>query len=67
MDACDFIVGNDGGAINMSKALKKPSFTIFSPWIEKRFWSTFEDGKLHSSVHLLDYQPQLVEKKKRNN
>ena len=65
MDACDFIVGNDGGAINMSKALKKPSFTIFSPWIEKRFWSTFEDGKLHSSVHLLDYQPQLIEGRKK--
>ena len=63
MDACDFIVGNDGGAINMSKALNKPSFIIFSPWIEKRFWSTFEDGKLNDSVHLLDYQPKLIEGK----
>ena len=63
MDACDFIIGNDGGAINMSKALNKPSFIIFSPWIEKRFWSTFEDGKLNDSVHLLDYQPKLIEGK----
>ncbi len=59
MDACDFIIGNDGGAINMAKALDKPSFIIFSPWIEKEMWSTFEDGKLHNSVHLKDYQPEL--------
>ena len=59
MDACDFIIGNDGGAINMAKALDKPSFIIFSPWIEKEMWSTFEDGKLHDSVHLKDYQPEL--------
>ena len=63
MDSCDFIIGNDGGAINMAKALSKPSFIIFSPWIEKQMWSTFEDGKLHDSVHLLDYQPHLIEEK----
>lgn len=63
MDSCDFIIGNDGGAINMAKALNKPSFIIFSPWIEKRMWSTFEDGKLHDSVHLLDYMPNLIEGK----
>lgn len=63
MDSCDFIIGNDGGAINMAKALNKPSFIIFSPWIEKRMWSTFEDGILHDSVHLLDYLPNLIEEK----
>jgi len=63
MDACDLIVGNDGGAINIAKALDKPSFIIFSPWIEKEMWSTFEDGKLHDSVHLKDYQPDLFEGK----
>ena len=63
MDSCDLIIGNDGGAINMAKALNKPSFIIFSPWIEKQMWSTFEDGKLHDSVHLLDYQPHLIEEK----
>lgn len=59
MDMCDMIVGNDGGAINMAKALNKPSFTIFSPWIEKRMWSTFEDGKFHNSVHLKDFLPEI--------
>lgn len=59
MSACDFIVGNDGGAINMAKALGKPSFIIFSPHIEKKIWATFEDGKDHVSVHLNDFQPKI--------
>src|SRR5690606_28815072 len=36
MSYCKVIIGNDGGAINIAKALNKPSFTIFSPWIEKK-------------------------------
>lgn len=59
MDACDFIIGNDGGAINMAKALNKPSFTIFSPTIDKLGWNSFEDGNRHISVHLKDYFPNL--------
>lgn len=55
---CDLIIGNDGGAINMSKALGKKSFTIFSPWIDKNVWATFEDGINHTSVHLKDYFPE---------
>jgi ADP-heptose:LPS heptosyltransferase len=55
---CDLIVGNDGGAINMSKAVGKKSFIIFSPWIEKKDWATFEDGVHHTSVHLKDYFPE---------
>ena len=55
---CDLIVGNDGGAINMSKALGKKSFIIFSPWIDKSVWATFEDGTNHVSVHLKDYFPE---------
>jgi len=57
---CDLIVGNDGGAINMSKALGKKSFIIFSPWIDKNVWSTFEDGINHTSVHLKDYFPEKL-------
>lgn len=63
MNQCDFIIGNDGGAINMAKALNKPSFTIFSPWIEKKIWATFEDGVLNQSVHLNDFKPQLLSDK----
>lgn len=60
---CDLIIGNDGGAINMAKALEKPSFIIFSPWIEKKIWATFEDGIHHLSVHLKNYRPELFEGK----
>lgn len=63
MNNCDLIIGNDGGAINIAKALNKPSFIIFSPWIEKKIWATFEDGKNHISVHLNDYNPELIENK----
>lgn len=56
---CDSIIGNEGGAINMGKALDVPSFTIFSPWINKSSWNVGEDGKKHISVHLIDYKPEL--------
>ncbi len=61
MDRCDFIFGNDGGAINIAKSLKKPSFIIFSPWIEKKIWATFEDGINHDSTHLNDFLPEIFE------
>ncbi len=63
MDQCEYIIGNDGGAINMAKALNKPSFIIFSPWIEKKVWATFEDELYHKSVHLKDSLPQLFNNK----
>lgn len=63
VNQCDLIIGNDGGAINMAKALEKPSFIIFSPWIEKKIWATFEDGIHHLSVHLKDYHEDLFEGK----
>jgi len=59
VDQCDYIIGNDGGAINMAKALNKPSYIIFSPWIKKNVWATFEDNTYHKSVHLKDYNPSL--------
>jgi heptosyltransferase-2 len=58
MNACDLIIGNDGGAINIAKALNKPSFIIFSPWIDKKGWATFEDGVKHVSVHLKDFKSE---------
>lgn len=63
MNQCDAIIGNDGGAINMAKALNKPTFIIFSPWIDKKGWATFEDGKNHISVHLSEYKPELFDGK----
>lgn len=56
---CDGLIGNEGGAINMAKALYIPTFTIFSPWIKKEAWNIFDDGKKHVSVHLRDYNPDI--------
>lgn len=57
------IIGNDGGAINMAKALNKPSFIVFSPWIKQQMWATFEDDNFHKSVHLQQYRPDLFKEK----
>lgn len=56
---CTTIIGNEGGAINMGKALDVPSFSIFSPWINKQSWNAGEDGEKHISVHLKDLKPDL--------
>lgn len=61
---CTAMIGNEGGAINMAKALNIPTFTIFSPWIQKDAWNMFEDGKQHVSIHLKDVKPELYEDKK---
>lgn len=61
MNNCDMIIGNDGGAINIAKALGKPCYIIFSPWIDKKGWATFEDGINNVSVHLGDFKPELIE------
>ncbi len=60
---CDGLIGNEGGAVNMAKALQKPTFTIFSPWIIKEDWNMFEDGILHDSIHLIDIKPELYGQK----
>jgi ADP-heptose:LPS heptosyltransferase len=56
---CDALIGNEGGAVNMAKAIGKPTFTIFSTWIKKEAWNSFEDGKDTVSVHLKDFRPEL--------
>ena len=65
MTYCKMLIGNDGGAVNMAKALEKPTFTIFSPWIQKESWSIFEDGIFHKAVHLNDFSPEIFKDKNR--
>lgn len=62
LSQCTTLIGNEGGAINMAKALDIPTFSIYSPWIVKGAWNAGEDGKKHISVHLQDYAPELYEK-----
>lgn len=56
---CNALIGNEGGAVNMAKALYIPTFTIFSTWIKKEAWNSFEDGTSTISVHLKDFKPEL--------
>lgn len=62
LSLCDALVGNEGGAVNMAKALNIPTFAIFSPWIKTEAWGLFEDEN-HINVHLKDYKPELFEAK----
>ena len=59
---CNALVGNEGGAVNMAKAMEIPTFTIFSPWIDKKTWSIFEN-EYNVSVHLKDYKPEFYSEK----
>lgn len=64
---CDAIIGNEGGAINMAKAIDIPTFAIFCPWIKKEAWNIFDDDNTHVSVHLydyIDYHPEFSKKER---
>ncbi len=59
MHNCDALVSNEGGSVHIAKAIGKPTFTIFSPYVNKDHWASFEDGSFHQSVHLLEMKPDL--------
>lgn len=54
---CDALVGNEGGAVNMAKAIEIPTFSIFSPQIEKKVWAVYQD-ELNIAVHIDDFSPE---------
>lgn len=56
---CDALIGNEGGAVNIAKALQIPSYSIFSPQIKKENWSIYEDGIWNVSMHLNDFSRAL--------
>jgi heptosyltransferase-2 len=53
---CKALIGNEGGATNMAKALSVPTFTLFSPTVQKEDWNIFENGTTNISVHINDYE-----------
>ena len=55
---CDALIGNEGGAVNMAKALNIPTFTVFSPWVNKESWNMLS-GANHEAVHLRDFEPEV--------
>lgn len=59
---CDALIGNEGGAVNMAKALNVPTFSIFCPWILKSAWNSYEASGDNRSIHLADIRPDLYGK-----
>ncbi len=59
---CTALIGNEGGAINMAKAINVPTFAIFSPWILKKAWALYENEQ-NVAIHLSDVQPEIYERK----
>ncbi len=65
MHHCDVLIANEGGSVHIAKALDKATFTIFSPYIIKEFWATFENKSQNKSIHLKDFRPELFKNKSR--
>ena len=54
---CDALIGNEGGANNMAKALNIPTFTVFSPYLNKANWYSKNEPGHNIAIHLSDYIP----------
>lgn len=52
---CKCLVGNEGGATNLSKSLNIPTFTIFAPHIELKGWAWTSNPKMDKFLHLNDF------------
>ncbi len=52
---CNALIGNEGGAVNMAKALNKPTFVIFNPGLNKLNWFGENETATNGAVHLSDY------------
>ncbi len=58
---CNAYIGNEGGCSNISKALAIPNFSIFSPWISKTAWLTYNENSKNQAVHLADFKPEILD------
>ncbi|WP_421806802.1 glycosyltransferase family 9 protein [Flagellimonas sp.] len=65
LDQCDAYIGNEGGSTNIAKSLGIPNFSIFSPWISKTAWLTFNQNQKNQAVHLADFDPEILEMPKK--
>ncbi|MGM5631101.1 glycosyltransferase family 9 protein [Apibacter raozihei] len=55
----DALIANEGGAVNIAKALLKPTFSIFSPHKFRKDWGCYENLFIHQSFHLTDINPEI--------
>jgi len=58
---CKCLIGNEGGATNISKALNVPTFTIFSPQIKLSDWAWTSNPKMDKFLHVTDYVPNSTD------
>jgi len=61
LSQCEMLIGNEGGAVNMAKALEIPTFSIFTPSVRKETWQLFENEAKNVSVHLKDLKPEIYQ------
>ena len=54
---CKCLIGNEGGATNVSKSLGIPTFTIFSPQIQLVDWAWTSNPKMDRFLHVKDFVP----------
>ncbi len=54
---CKCLIGNEGGATNVSKSLKIPTLTIFSPQIKLEDWAWTSNSKMDRFLHVKDFVP----------
>ncbi len=59
LSKCSMLIGNEGGSVNMAKALDIPTFSLFSPSVDKETWQIFEDEPQNVSIHLKDLKPEI--------
>ncbi|PQL90126.1 glycosyltransferase [Apibacter sp. wkB309] len=56
---CNALIANEGGAVNIAKAIQKPTFSIFSPHKFRKDWGCYENLFIHKSFHLMDIYPEI--------
>ena len=55
---CKCLIGNEGGATNLSKSLNIPTFTIFAPHIQLKGWAWTSNPRMDKFLHLNDFIPE---------
>lgn len=61
LSQCSMLIGNEGGSVNMAKALSVPTFSLFSPSVDKETWQIFESETANVSIHLKDLKPEIYQ------
>lgn len=61
---CKCLIGNEGGATNLSKSLGIPTFTIFAPQIDPDGWSWSGNPKMDRFLHVKDFASEPLDYQK---